>query len=75
MQIFAGEKEKKMSTEIHNGTIFDDIYSLESIPNRLREQADKLEKEIKEGIVEIEIDVCGITIVLDYREKEKAVIV
>ena len=75
MQIFAEVKENKMSTEIHSGIIFDDIYSLESIPNRLRKEADRLEKEIKEGIVEIEVDVCGITIVLDYRDKELAIIV
>ena len=64
-----------MSTSIYNAQIFDDIYTMEDLPNKLREQADKIEEEIRKGIIEFTLDICGIEINLDYREKEKTVIV
>ena len=48
---------------------------MEDLPNKLREQADKIEEEIRKGIIEFTLDICGIEINLDYREKEKTVIV
>ena len=64
-----------MSTSIYDGILYDEIYTLESLPKRFRELADKIEQGAKEGFVEFDIDICGIEINLDYREKTKTVII
>lgn len=64
-----------MSTPIYDSELYDKIYTLESLPDRLRKMADKIEQETKEGFVEFTLDICGIEINLDYREKTKTVIV
>jgi hypothetical protein len=63
-----------MSTSIYDGNLYEG-YTLESLPKRLRELADKIEKETKEGLVEFDIDICGIEIFLDYREMTKTITV
>lgn len=64
-----------MSTPIYDSDLYDEIYTLESLPDRLRKMADKIEQETKEGCVEFTLDICGIEINLDYRDKTKTVIV
>ena len=69
------EERRVEMSKIYNSVLYADVYKREKLPQYLENQIEFVEEQIDDGEKEIEITICGITIILDYDKDEIALYV
>jgi len=64
-----------MSTPIYNSELYKEIWPINNLIDIMEEQLESVKIQISKGEKQIIINICGITIELDYKENEKTIIV